>query len=340
MTRPELISRWSTPDGRRRRERLVEFGLRGPWQEALRGFSGGSGDERADLRGIDLSGLRLPGAELTRVRLEGARLEGCHLVEARLDLADLSGASLARACLDRASLLACVALETRWDDASLEGAVLTAANLARGSFRRARLREARLTVASLMRADLRVADLRGADLYGCDMEDALIACVRRDRPRTYTDAALARHARQAGFPNFLDALLLFPGASSLRRLHRGDALLHVEAGLEASPQPQAELSALLEEPLWPFHLVAAAALVLGGVSPLTLAAAWKRLDLGSPVRPQLTVALRLVDVEFEQKMRARDMPRDSEAVSTSQRWLQRLRLHVPPRLQERWRPLD
>lgn len=372
MVRPELITRWNTPDGLRRRERLLALQLRGPWREVLAGFAGSAelGDNPGDLRGIDLSQEELSGADLVRARLDGARLEDCGLVEARLDFATLSGASLAWARLDRASLVACVALDACWDDASLEGAVLTAANLARGSFRRAQLQAARLTAATLMRADLRVADLRGADLHCCDLEGARVACVRGDRPRMYGAPRAARDGRESGFPSFLDALHLPPGVNHLRFLIQGETLLHVEAALEASPAPADEIRALLRRELPHYHLVAAAALVLGGASEDTLAAVWELLDGWTAAHPQLTVAALLTDPDFEAKARVRleDGRRIQAEVraclewaldllrreplpdgpgpewfrgsgSVWQRYLSGLRRHVDPRLQALWLPV-
>lgn len=367
--RPELLARWNTPDGRRRRERLLTLGLRGSWREVLAGFPGTAelGDNRGDLRGIDLSGEELPEADLVRARLDGARLDDCGLVEAQLDLATLSGASLTWARMERASLVACVALETRWDDALLEGAVLTASNLARGSFRRTTLRDARLTSASLMKADLRCADLRGADLAGCDLEEACVACVRRERPRTYPtqNNPAAAYARRAGYPSFVDALLLFPGVTSVRSPPGQENLLYVEAGLDASPDPDAEILAMMREPLALLHLVAAEALVLGGASERTLAGLWELLDRWSAAHPYLTVAALLTDPDFEARARARleggsplrPEVRDSlawalhrkaggggkppvklseEGPARSEGWLKFLRRRVDPRIQAAW----
>lgn len=42
--REALVSRWLTPDGQRRRGRLLELGLQGPWREVLAGFPGNVAD--------------------------------------------------------------------------------------------------------------------------------------------------------------------------------------------------------------------------------------------------------------------------------------------------------
>ncbi|MDY7227786.1 pentapeptide repeat-containing protein [Hyalangium rubrum] len=362
----ERVSRWMTPDGQRRRERLLTLGLKGAWREVLRGFPGSAelGDNLGDLRGIDLSGYQLPGAELVQARLEGATLDEADLSGASLELATLSGASLRWTALDGASLRACVALETRWDDASLEGAVLTAANLTGGSFRRAWLRGAHLNAATLKRADLRLANLEEADLRFCDLEDACVACVRRGRPRTYV-SGLAELGERQGFPTFRDALEL--PLHELRTLERRNwALLHVEAGLEASPEPARELIALLREGYWQCHLVAATALVLGGANEHTLPALWRRIDGNSQVHPQLVVAALLVDPDFERNATLRlsgalpppalislawalemltgapwPLPSLTPELlrgprNNCHRWLRGLRQHVEPRLQAAW----
>lgn len=365
--RPELVARWNTPDGHLRRERLLALGLRGPWREVLVGFMGTAelGDNTGDLRGIDLTREELPGADLVRARLEGARLDDCGLIDARLDLATLSGASLTRARLDRASLTGCVALETRWDDACLEGAVLTACNLTRGSFRRARLQGARLTTTTLLNADLRCADLRGAEVSSCDLEGACVACVHRDRPRTYAHECsdkgeLRYYLSEASFPSFLDAILLFPGMASIRWLSNHLVLWHVEAALEKSPDPESEIRALFQERHPLLSMVGAVALLLGGPSKRTLEALWERLDAGSGAYPQLVVTALLVDPAFETHAQARlegrnrmrpeliaslswalhqrrglETTADARS-SPCERWMNRLRKHVDPRFQKKW----
>ncbi|NOJ94192.1 pentapeptide repeat-containing protein [Corallococcus coralloides] len=365
--RPELTERWLTPDGLHRRERLIASGFQGAWREILKGFPGADalGPQVGDLRGIDLSHEELPGADLVHVRIDGARLDDSGLNEARLDFATLSGASLSLARLDGASLMACVALGTCWDDASLEGATLTASNLVRGSFRRARLRGARLTAATLMKADLRRADLRGADLSRCDFEEACVAGILSDRPRTYAldyrDAGYVRYLReQGGYPSFMDAILLAPGLSALRWLTQREILLHVEAAVEMSPGLDAEILALFGQTHWVFHQLAAVAMLMGGARPETLAALWGRFDRNSWASPQLTIAALLLDPDFEaaasSRLKAADELRDKSVSSLMwalgleqskgvwdgsgdsicQRWMANLRRNMPPSIQRRW----
>ncbi|MBN9684542.1 MULTISPECIES: pentapeptide repeat-containing protein [unclassified Corallococcus] len=368
---PELTERWLTPDGLHRRERLLASGFQGPWREVLKGFPGADalGPQVGDLRGIDLTQEELPGADLVHVRLDGARLDDCGLQEARLDFATLSGASLSWARLERASLMACVAMGTCWDDASMEGATLTASNLVRGSFRRVRLQGARLTAATLMKADLRCANLRGAELSCCDMEEACVAGVLSDRPRTYARAGLGNagvryYQEYGGYPSFMDALLLDPGPRALRWLDRKELVLHVEAAVEMSPGVDAEILALFRETHPIFHKLAVVAMLIGGARPEPLAALWELIDRRSGACPQLTIAALLLDPCFEAAARSRLKAPDElrleaitslhwaldlelgfnageqDATRTCQRWMANLRKHMAASIQQRWRRIE
>lgn len=376
MRADALVARWLTPDGQHRRERLLELGLKGSWREVLVGFTGTEslGDNPGDLRGIDLTQQELPGADLVRARLDGARLEDCGLQDARLELATLSGASLRHARMERANLTACVALETCWDDAFLEGAVFTASNLARSSFRRAHLRDARFDRATLQLADLRNADLRDTSLFLCDLEDALLTCARFDPPRVYPygNRDFVREARRAGYPSFVEPILMPHGALGLLDLRNRNALKHIEAGVEASSDLDAEVVAMSKERNWRMHMVAAAAVVLGGANARALTAMWEVVDRWSWAHPQLIVALLLRDADFEAHVRDRmssarathlesGSPQVSDTraclvwalhlrtnstrlptlglrgtVTHAHRWLLRLREQVDARIQARW----
>ncbi|MBZ4332874.1 pentapeptide repeat-containing protein [Corallococcus sp. AS-1-12] len=318
--RSDLAERWLTPDGQRRRERLIASGFQGPWREVLKGFPGADalGPHVGDLRGIDLAQEELPGAEFVHVRLDGARLDDCGLNEARLDFTTLSGASLTWARMERASLMACAAMATCWDDASLEGAVLTASNLVHGSFRRARLQGARLTAATLMKADLRCADLRGAELSFCDMEEACVAGVRTDRPRTYGRAGLGNadvsyYRDHGGYPSFMDAILLDPGMRALRWLDRKEILMHVEAAVEMSPAVDAEILALLLDPEFE-------------------AAARLRLEAPDELRYEAASSLMwALGLDQSKNVWGRS------GVSICQRWMANLRKNMAASIQKRWR---
>ncbi|QDE87184.1 hypothetical protein BHS07_22110 [Myxococcus xanthus] len=367
--RAELIERWQTADGQRRRSELLQMGLRGNWPEALSGFVATSelGDNPRDLRGIDLSGQDLASADLVRARLEGARLDGSGLEYAQLDLATLTGASLRLARLNHASLHACVALGTQWDDAQLEGTRLTASNLTGSSFRRARFRDAQLEQTILLNADLRNADLRDARLFLCDLEGALLTCVQWNPPRTYpvTSQHLAEIARRAGFPSFIEPLLVPGGIMDLLHMSNRQVLLHVEAAIEASTDVQSELRAILHEKNWRIVLMAAAGIVLAGADEVTLAALWARIDEGSWVHPQLTVAAVLRDPSCDDRVRERLMhhelprrnnireslewaatvgrnvlglrePHSGHHTCQAHRWLRQLQAFAPLKVQEQW----
>ncbi|QSQ25312.1 pentapeptide repeat-containing protein [Pyxidicoccus parkwayensis] len=363
-----LAARWNTPDGQRRRAQLIDSGLRGAWRELLAGFPGTEllGDNLGDLRGIDLTQEELPGADLVRARLDGAQLDDCGLQDARLELATLSGASLRQARMERANLTACVALDACWDDAFLEGAVLTASNLTRASFRRAHLRDARFDRASLFKADLRNADLRDTGLFLCDLEDALLTCATFDPPRAYPyrHRSFVREARRAGYPSFVDPIMMLLGFGGLLALTNRNDLKHIEAGVEASSDLDSELVALLKERNWRTVMVVAAAVVLGGANARTLSALWEVVDQGNWAHPQLTVALLLRDADFENQARARTKSGSSGRSDTraclewalhlrttatrlekpdqrgkaihAHRWLVALREQVDARIQAQW----
>ena len=95
--------------------------------------------ERADLRGVDLSGADLRGVDLRKADLSGANLRKADLHKADLRKADLSWANLSKADLSGANL------------------------------RKVDLSGVDLHKADLSGADLRWANLSGADLSGADL---------------------------------------------------------------------------------------------------------------------------------------------------------------------------
>ncbi len=103
--------------------------------------------DKANLRGLDLSGTYFAGIYLTSV--------------------DLSDAHLARAQLNDSMLIGAI-----FDHTDLSGATLVRANLTVAPLYGANLRGADLIQADLRGADLRGADLRGAILYEADLRDA------------------------------------------------------------------------------------------------------------------------------------------------------------------------
>ena len=115
-----------------------------------------------DLRGADLSWLRLPAAYLFNANLAGVRL-----VRAQLGDATLSGADLREANLTAADLVKVEAVECQAAGAVFRGANLLGADFTRADLRETDLRDALLNSVRFNACDLRTADLRGAWLRSC-----------------------------------------------------------------------------------------------------------------------------------------------------------------------------
>ena len=152
---------------------------------------------------------------------------------------------------------------------------------------------------------------------------------------------------------------------NLLHMSNRHVLLHVEAAIEASPDVQSELRAILNEPNWRIAQMAAAGIVMVGADAATLTALWARLDRGSWVHPQLMVAALLRDPDCAERVRerlAQQMPpgrgsiresldwadavgRDERALTQAatqgislpaHRWMTGLRKHAPPDIQQHW----
>ena len=121
-------------------------------REAVEKASKSGAQDRAYLRGADLSDADL----------SDAYLSGAYLSRADLSDADLRGAYLSRADLSDAYLRG----------ADLSGAYLRGADLSDADLSDADLSGAYLSGAYLSRADLSGADLSGADLSGADLSGA------------------------------------------------------------------------------------------------------------------------------------------------------------------------
>ncbi|MDC7241977.1 MAG: pentapeptide repeat-containing protein [Spirochaetales bacterium] len=104
---------------------------------------------KANLKGINLSGLELKEINFSRANLSGANLYGTDLRFAKLDEADLSGATL--------------------ESADLRNANLNDANLSK-----TRLKDANLSRSRLGRVNLDSADLEGADMSEASLTGAVI----------------------------------------------------------------------------------------------------------------------------------------------------------------------
>ena len=117
-------------------------------------------DERANLRGVDLSKADLPRIDLEAADLCEANLSQANLSQANLHDADLEGANL-------------------------RGADLREADLSEADLYQADLRDADLRGAILREADLRQAKLDGANLSGVDLSQAYLK--NEDLPPDYYD---------------------------------------------------------------------------------------------------------------------------------------------------------
>jgi uncharacterized protein YjbI with pentapeptide repeats len=145
-----------------------------------------------DLRKANLSGLDLSGVDFKRANLTAARLEGTKLAGANLFTADLTDAVLTNADLSKANLDGSVLRRANFQGANLEGAslfatIIESANLSNANLAGTRiigyLRGANLSGASLRRANAGAdpgnqsmgvmrATFVGADLSGADLSDA------------------------------------------------------------------------------------------------------------------------------------------------------------------------
>ena len=99
---------------------------------------------RADLRGVELRGLRLGGADFSAANLRGVNLSGADLRDANLSGADLR-------------------------DTNLSGANFFGINLRRADLNGADLSGTDLSEANLNRADLSRVNLSGANLSGANL---------------------------------------------------------------------------------------------------------------------------------------------------------------------------
>jgi hypothetical protein len=270
MAGADLIARWSSP----------------PWSD-LRADIRRSGrvQDRADLRGIDLSGTQLDGVR-ARACFDHARLDGASFRAADLSRSSFAAATLRHACFDRA---VCGL------------AIFDHANAAGASFVRARLASASLTGASFANADLRASDLEGVRWFQTDLEGALLHGATRARGRGRSSW---RDASAAGCPSFTDAL---PYYSGLLRLPGRDSILAVEGCAWGAARLTAEIEALMrwDGKNWRTWLIAAAALVFAPPPEDEVA---HLLDLvqaqmlgKSWISPQLACVLFLLAPDFSQR---------------------------------------
>jgi uncharacterized protein YjbI with pentapeptide repeats len=159
----------------------------------------------AVLRAGDLVALNAPRSRWERAALDGGRFSGAKLREASFERANVVGCSFDGADLARSSFSQATADDADFSDADLSGADLRqaklsdaslaranladvnaqkivalrvridGANLARASFRSARMKAADLTGARVDATDMRDADLEGAKMLGVDRTRAKLA---------------------------------------------------------------------------------------------------------------------------------------------------------------------
>jgi uncharacterized protein YjbI with pentapeptide repeats len=172
LARSDFRSAWLV-EARMRRVRLTSARLKGA--DLSRALIADSTMTRLNPGLHRGSGMRFLRARLLRVRLNG-NLQGADFTGARV-VGDLSGANLARASFRGARLRGIDLRDTnltraRFDGADLRGADLRGANLTHASLDHARLRGARLAGARLVHTDLGAARAQGADLERALVYDA------------------------------------------------------------------------------------------------------------------------------------------------------------------------
>lgn len=121
----------------------------------------------AELRGLNLAGVSMPGAylefaPLERTNLAGANFTGASLGGSILEMADLTGAILNEANLT----------EARFKHGILNGATLRRAILCASSLERVAAKNVDFSGADLSDVNCQMADLSGAKLSGANLEGA------------------------------------------------------------------------------------------------------------------------------------------------------------------------
>jgi uncharacterized protein YjbI with pentapeptide repeats len=128
----------------------------------------------ADLRELNLAGLKFPGADLSLALFNGANLASAELVGAKVvkssfTQADLSGADLSEADLSEAQLF-----RTKLGQARLRHAKLRSAFMQEAQAEKADLMMADLSDSVCLMANFAGAKLNGANLNGANLEAAVL----------------------------------------------------------------------------------------------------------------------------------------------------------------------
>jgi hypothetical protein len=140
-------------------------------------LTGKIGGKKANLAGIDLSGVclaktNLEGADLSFALLRKADLRHANLNHANLSYTKLAEADLRHANLDHANLSYASLFCARINKANLSTAILVYADLSGASLTHANLKDAILACANLTDADLTNAKMDGTDMAWAQLERA------------------------------------------------------------------------------------------------------------------------------------------------------------------------
>ncbi|MGB3535120.1 MAG: pentapeptide repeat-containing protein [Microcoleaceae cyanobacterium] len=125
-----------------------------------------------DLRGRNLSGIKLTSTDLREANLRDTNLSGINLIQADLKLANLSKADLSGSVLNEAKLLIADLSYANLTDSNLIGADLRRANLQHTTLVRACLTSALLNFANLRHANLATANLMATRLDFANLSEA------------------------------------------------------------------------------------------------------------------------------------------------------------------------
>ncbi|WP_207449302.1 pentapeptide repeat-containing protein [Roseomonas marmotae] len=193
----------------RRAQELRDYSDVGQVQAIEMLSSQGRSFSAANLSGLLLNGLRLPGGELEKAALSGAKLRR---------------AVLANATMKDATIVQADLTDARLEGADLSGAVLVLSDGSRTAFNRADARgtnfslghfpSADFRAASLQSARFAFADLRGADFSGADLSDAVFIGAQLSGARF--DGATLRNTDMTAVFSLPDALRGLPEGSICR----------------------------------------------------------------------------------------------------------------------------
>lgn len=140
------------------------------WNEWRSQISKAQPDISVDLSDANLSKMQIRGADLSGVRLQRANLTRANLSKAKLIDADLSQANLSSAKLSQTYLIEANLTKCSLQYADLSKAILVKANLSMADLTGAKLSNAILHKANLTETNFTDADLQKADLTGAILD--------------------------------------------------------------------------------------------------------------------------------------------------------------------------